>query len=608
MITPDMAEDLRWADACLSAALIAMAPGQCGGAVVHAQAGPVRDNWLAGLQALYGEARPMRRLPVNAAPQRILGGLDLAATLKAGHPVMQRGLLSEADGGLLVAAMAERMAPSLAAQIGGVLDTHQLIAERDGLQIRSGTRFDLVALDESLDDEPGVPGALAERLSFQVNLEGVSLADSRHWPVTHEDVAAARKRLAQVRLSDEVCEALCGASLALGVHSARAAVMAGRVARLHAALLGNTLTGKDDAEAALRLVLLPRATRMPEFEAEAEDQPPEAEQPPPPEQDETPPDAADGNEDQQQPDLSQLADILVEAARALLPADLMAKAAAAKAARQRAGEAGRAGAMQKASTRGRPTGTRKGELQPGVRLNVVETLRAAAPWQPLRRRQREQAGGEASANRIEVRKQDIRINRFQQHGETTAIFVVDASGSSALNRLAEAKGAVELLLADCYVRRDQVALIAFRGQAAELVLPPTRSLVRAKRCLTGLSGGGGTPLANALEAAALLADGERRRGRTPVLVVLTDGQANVARDGGHGRAQARADAHEAARRIRLAGLTGLLLDISPRSSAAAAELAKAMGAQHVPLPRADAARVSELVRTATGAPAPARAS
>ena len=125
--------------------------------------------------------------------------------------------------------------------------------------------------------------------------------------------------------------------------------------------------------------------------------------------------------------------------------------------------------------------------------------------------------------------------------------MVDASGSAALNRLGEAKGAVELLLAECYARRDQVALLAFRGRAAELLLPPTSSLVRAKRSLSALPGGGGTPLAAGLDAALAAAAAERRRGRTPTVVLLTDGRANVARDGAGDRARAEADALAAAR-------------------------------------------------------------
>ena len=147
--------------------------------------------------------------------------------------------------------------------------------------------------------------------------------------------------------------------------------------------------------------------------------------------------------------------------------------------------------------------------------NIVETLRAAAPWQRLRRRERGPRHGNRSAADRGARR------RFSHHApassgrETTTIFVVDASGSAALHRLAEAKGAVELLLADCYVRRDQVALIAFRGRGAELLLPPTRSLARAKRSLAELPGGGGTPLAAAIDAAAALADAARRKGQTP---------------------------------------------------------------------------------------------
>ena len=150
--------------------------------------------------------------------------------------------------------------------------------------------------------------------------------------------------------------------------------------------------------------------------------------------------------------------------------------------------------------------TRRGELRGGARLDVLATLRAAAPWQPLRRREARRGRPRAAASH---RACGARISASRASGSaraTTTIFVVDASGSSALHRLAEAKGAVELLLAECYVRRDQVALVAFRGRGAELLLPPTRSLARAKRSLAGLPGGGGTPLAAGLDAAVALAE------------------------------------------------------------------------------------------------------
>jgi magnesium chelatase subunit D len=202
--------------------------------------------------------------------------------------------------------------------------------------------------------------------------------------------------------------------------------------------------------------------------------------------------------------------------------------------------------------------------------------------------------------RIVVRKEDFHVTRFRQLGQTTTVFVVDASGSSALNRLAEAKGAVELLLADCYVRRDSVAVLAFRGQTAELILPPTRSLARAKRSLAGLPGGGGTPLANAIDVSMRLADQLRKKGETPIVVLLTDGKGNIARDGKPGRAQAATDALAAAAEMRLMGLSTLLVDTSPQAQDAAKNLAQAMGAQYLALPYAGANTLNQAVRAVAG--------
>ena len=202
-----------------------------------------------------------------------------------------------------------------------------------------------------------------------------------------------------------------------------------------------------------------------------------------------------------------------------------------------------------------------------------------------------------------VRPEDFRVVRYRRPRGATTIFVVDASGSAAMRRLAEVKGAIELLLADCYVRRDSVALITFRGRSAEVILPPTRSTARARRELAGLPGGGGTPLASGLDAGAALADQVRRKGQSPLVVLMTDGRANVSRDGAAGRVRAMEDALDAGRRLRAAEIRALAIDTSApfqRGEAAATlQIAEAMRARYVQLPVADAALVNEAVRASS---------
>lgn len=596
----------RWAEAAHVAALFAVDPVGTAGVSLRSLAGGARDRWLALLRELLPADAPLRRVPLHIGDERLLGGLDLAATLQAGRPVAQRGVLAEADGGVVLLAMAERLGAAGAARLTAVLDTQEVVMERDGLARRLPARLGIVALDEGMDADERVPTALLDRLAFHVALDGIGARDegpdAGRW--RRDDVLAARVLLPRIEVDDDTVQALCAAALALGVDSLRAPVLALRVARAAAALDGRRAVSEGDAALAARLVLAPRATRLPTTAAPEEDEPAATEAPPPPE----PPEAADGeagasgeppdgDADERAADLDEL---VLEAARAALPPGLLAALALGQAARLRAKGAGRSGALQQSGLRGRPVGARRGEPRTGARLNVIETLRAAAPWQRLR-----QAGSGGAGARIQVRREDFHVTRFKQRSETTTIFAVDASGSAALHRLAEAKGAVELLLADCYVRRDSVAVLAFRGSKAELLLPPTRSLVRAKRSLAGLPGGGGTPLAAGIEAALALAEAVRRRGETPVIVLLTDGRANIARDGGPGRSRAGEDALAAARQLQAAGVTALLLDTSPQPQPMARQLAAQMGAAYLPLPHAGAAELSQAVRLAT-APAASR--
>lgn len=575
-----------WRDAQLAAALFAVDPLSLGGIVLRSGAGPLRDRWLEDLRSLLSDDASIRRVPANVADDRLLGGLDLAATLKAGRPVAEQGLLSALDGGFALLAMAERLPSGTAAHIAAALDTGETVGEREGLKLRSPSRFGVIAFDEGIEEDERPPTALIDRLAFLVSFEGVGLRAASPLPFTQREVAAARKLLPRVSANDAVLEALCAAAQALAVPSLRAPLLALRAARAMAALQGRRDVNEEDTKFAARLVIAPRARAIPESERQAESDSPPDEQPPQSQENQS---QSTGMQDKP------LEDMVLEAAEAAVPPGLLALLQAGIMPSRRS-TAGRSGSLRMAQRRGRPAGVRPGVLRSGSRLNLIATLRSAAPWQPLRRQQAKVPRNETK--RVLIEKDDFRITRFKQHSETVTIFVVDASGSAALHRLAEAKGAVEMLLADCYVRRDQVALLSFRDRGAELLLPPTRSLLRAKRCLAQLPGGGGTPLAAGLESALALADTVRRKGQSPSIVLLSDGRANVARDGAPGREKAAEDAASAARALRAADLPCIVIDTAPRPGAAARRVAEEMHARYLPLPHADAGAISQVVRSA----------
>lgn len=550
-------------DAALAACLLAVDPGGLGGAVLRARPGVERDRWLGLLQSLLPSGTALRRLPPGVADDALLGGLDLTATLATGRPVQRAGLLEASADAVLVMPMAERLTRPTAARLNAGQERHG---------------YAMLALDEGLEEDEAPPPALLDRLAFCPDLSEPPA------PAPHDAaaIAAARARLPGVDSPEPVIEAILATAMAAGILSLRAPALALRAARAAAALGGRDAPNAEDATLAVRLVLGPRATILPEA-------PPEQEAPPPPPQEpeaERPDDATDLAQ------RGQMEDVVQEAREVPLPAQLLASLAAATL-RLRAPSSGRTGAERISLKRGRPVGSRPGEPRNGARIALLDTLRAAAPWQRLR--------PAPPRARVAVRREDFRIRRFREHSESTAIFVVDASGSAALHRLAEAKGAVEMLLAECYARRDRVGVIAFRGAAAETLLAPTHSLVRAKRALAGLPGGGASPLASGLDAALAMARLEKRAGRTPLIVTLTDGRANMARDGSSGRAAAEADALAVAKLLRAEGHSVLIVDTAPRPQPFATTLAAEAGGRALVLPQARAEVLAGAVRHAIGA-------
>lgn len=604
-----------WGNALHVAAVFAVDPIGLGGVLLRSRAGEARDAWLTNLRAFLPAGMPLRRIPNQVGDARLLGGLDLAATLASGRPIAEKGLLAECHGGVAIIAMAERMSGPTAARFASALDWRELLVERDGMSSRQSAAFGVLLLDEGIGPDEAAAPAVTDRVAFHLTLPEVApqLID---WQGLASEIADASIRLPGVEANDAAIQALTATAFALGVNGSRAPILALKVARAHAALGRRGEVSDEDLRFAAAAVLAPRATQIPQLEADAEIPPAEADNPP-----ETPGnDSSDTQHNSQNetdadeaPDAIQMSDkpiedVVLDAAKAAIPSGLLAQLTQGGAIK-RAQSRGRSGKLQHGANSGRPVGVRPGDPRSAGRLNLLATLRAAAPWQPLRRRE-QKALPEALPQRdvqrtppvpplVHIRREDFRINRYQQRAETITIFAVDASGSAALHRLSEAKGAVELLLADCYVRRDRVAVIAFRGKVAEVLLPPTRSLVRAKRGLASLPGGGGTPLAAGIDAAHDLAIAAQRRGETPLLVFLTDGRANVGRNGQGGRAIAEAEALAAARALRAAGLAALVIDTSPGSAPQAAAIAEAMDATFLMLPQSDSRKLCGAVERVT---------
>ncbi len=547
---------MPWDRARLALAVLAVDPTGLRGLWLRARACPVRDLVTDALTAL---PLSLRRLHCGIGDEALFGGLDLANTLAAGRPVMRPGLLDRPAA--LILPMAERCPPGLAARLALALD---------------GGRHSLVALDEAADADETLPAAMADRLGLFINLDGARLPDDPDLTTPMAEVLAARQVLSHVTLPRQGLTALVATAAELGITSPRAPLLALAAARAVAALAGRSAVSADDLTRAAELVYAHRAA------------PAAAEAPQPPLPDEAPPPPDIGQDEAKaEPQDGIPLEILVDAVRASLPDSLLRQLAVGRADRAAKGASG-TGSVKAGNRHGRPLPSRHGKPENGARLDIVATLRAAAPWQTVRRTERPDApeGG------LLLATSDFRLRRSKEMSDRVLIFAVDASGSSAVARLAEAKGAVELLLAEAYSRRDHVALLSFRGARAELILPPTRSLVQTKMRLRGLPGGGGTPLASALELALLTARRARARGMTPTIALLTDGRGNIALDGSANRERAEGDALTLARAIRAAGTPAVVIDVSNRPQPKLAELALGMAARYVALPRAGAARIA----------------
>lgn len=544
--------------------LLAIDPSGLRGIWLRGRAGPVRDRVLAGLSVL-----APRKIHPFIADEALMGGMDLSSTLVTGSLQRHAGLLE--CPGLLALTMAERCPPGLAARLGQALDRDRGIG--------------LIALDEAAEEGEGLPAVLADRLGLFLDLDGFAWGETGELVLNSGRIADAQQRLGDISTKADVLSRLARVAAELGIVSLRAPILALACARANAALRRARQVDEEDLRVAVALCFAHKARQVPDDPAPPDDPAQDPSERP-----------AEDERDQDQAETDIPSDMLIDAARAVLPPGVLAQLQAARMA-QASNSASGAGQKRKSMRRGRPLPARAGKPGSGARIDVIATLRQAAPWQKMRRAMMP----DRAEGRLLLLPSDIRIKRYEDQTDRVLIFVVDASGSAALARLAEAKGAVELMLAEAYSSRDHVALVTFRGHAAEVCLPPSRSLVQAKRRLAGLPGGGATPLASALQLALQTAEQARAHGMSPTLAFLTDGRGNIALDGSANRAQAGEDAAQMARAIAARTVPALVIDTSLRPKPQLSELSAQMGARLIVLPRADARMLSTTLSAALGA-------
>ncbi|MFL2800439.1 MAG: VWA domain-containing protein [Paracoccaceae bacterium] len=447
-------------------------------------------------------------------------------------------------------------------------------------KIKNNKNKFFIALDESEGNEMSRAN-LSDYIIFSVNLGGTRYKDLKKVSINRKKIVEARRNLATVQVNKKILDYLIASAEMFYISNMHTIFSTLKVAKSLCVYKGNKSVSREDITLAISLSMIHKAKQIPEFQQEEKAKAPEQEQ------------LRDDNESKA--DNSELSNenkkMLIDALKISLPSNLIESLLSKNSQIISLGESAGSGEKNNNFSAGRPIPPVNRKYSSDKKIDLMATLTKAIPWQKIR------SSSVTKKNRkIIIYPQDIMIKRFEKQSERLLIFLVDASGSNAIGRLAEAKGAIEILLSDAYAKRDNVALISFSGLKADPLLLPTKSLVTAKKKLSSLPGGGATPLANGLLEAFNMADAARSRNIKPIIILLSDGRGNISLDGEGDRVKAIKDTNYVASLIKRNAINNIFIDTSRRKTPIADELARELNGHYFQLPLANSSSISKAVQ------------
>jgi len=585
--------------------------------------------------------RPVRmvELPISASEDRLVGSLDFEYAIKHGRPRFEPGLLARAHRGIIYVDEVNLLDDLLVDALLDAAASGMNVVEREGISFTHPAEFILVG---TMNPEEGeLRPQLLDRFGLCVQVEGTKDPAERveilrrrkafdddplrflaYWSAEErclkEQIISARQKLERVTVSPELLKLAAKLSLEAFVAGHRADIIMTAAARTIAAWQGRTEVKEEDIYEAAELVLFhrlrqtspppPQGGPRPQQEKEQEEFPENGLEEKGSQEQKKPERSADSSssaatkgepENQEQTDEQNRGKeekenapllALLEEVVFSVGEPFQVKSITYEKDRLLHKGSGRRSRTKTSSRSGRYIRSTMERKNNDLALDA--TIRAAAPYQSRRLRANVAVAIESSDIREKVREK--RIGNF-------LLFVVDASGSmGAQQRMIETKGAILSLLLDAYKKRDRIGMVAFRGNTAEVLLPPTNSVERAEKLLKDLPTGGKTPLSAALAKAYEVAKNYlyKEPNISPLLIIVTDGRANASMGSDSPLAEVRRAAEFIRREERI---KTLLIDVEADDFlrfGLARELAEILGARYFKIDDLKADTLVQAVKTA----------